>query len=121
MSPKAQILIVDDEPDIVEGARMWLEAAGYSTNTARNGVDGVKQAKDHPPDAIVLDVRMPKKDGLRVLTDLRDRPETRNIPVVMLSASLVDQQRTLEAGARFFLRKPYTGKDLVAAIDGALN
>jgi DNA-binding response OmpR family regulator len=116
-----QILLIDDDQDVLRGASLRLGAAGYRPTTACDGRQGIDRAvKDHP-DAIVLDVRMPHMDGLQVLSTLRHRAETRAIPVIMLSASLVDQDAALEAGARFFLTKPYQSKALLAALRAALR
>jgi CheY-like chemotaxis protein len=116
-----QILVVDDEAEVVRGISLWLAAAGFATYTAANGDDIVATAQKCKPHAIVLDVRMPGRDGLGVLEELRRSEGTMHIPVVMLSASLVDQQRALDAGARFFLPKPYEGKHLVAALKAAIG
>ena len=116
-----KILVVDDDREITDGASMRLHAAGYDTLAAHDGAQGVATAIETKPDAIVLDVRMPNRDGLQALEDLRKNEKTCNIPIVVLSASLVDQQAALDAGARFFLTKPYLGKNLLAAVDAALN
>lgn len=121
MAQNKQVLIVDDETELVRGISLWLSAAGFSTCTASDGDEAIAAAQKSRPDAVVLDVRLPGRDGLAVLDDLRRLPETMHIPVVMLSASLVDQQRALDAGARFFLSKPYAGKDLVAAVKAAID
>jgi CheY-like chemotaxis protein len=116
MSNGQRVLIVDDNREIVCAARMRLESAGYDTLAAFDGAEGIKCARENHPDAIVLDVRMPVKDGLTTLAELRRDHATAMIPVVMLSASVVDQQAALEAGARFYLRKPFQGKQLLEAI-----
>ncbi|MBI3469449.1 MAG: response regulator [Planctomycetes bacterium] len=118
-SPK-QVLVVDDDQDIVRGTDLRLRAAGYSTLCAHTGERGLSLAAREHPDAIVLDVRMPGMDGLTVLSRLREREDTRRIPVVMLSASLRDQQKGLDAGARVFLTKPYRGRTLVEAVEMAI-
>lgn len=114
------ILIVDDNPEITRAAGLRLRAAGYEAITAPDGEQGVALAVAHHPDAIVLDVRMPGKDGMAALFELKDHRHTKDIPVVMLSASIVDQQAALDGGARFFLKKPYDGKQLVRALEAAL-
>lgn len=116
-----RVLIVDDDHDITTAAGMRLRAAGYDTMTASDGEVGVATAVEAQPDAIVLDVRMPKKDGLQALDELQQNETTCKIPIVMLSASLIEQQAALDAGARFFLTKPYQGKELIAAVAAALN
>ncbi len=116
-----QVLVVDDEPELVRGISLWLTAAGFGTCNAHDGDDALAVVRKRKPDAIVLDVRMPGRDGLSVLDELQGDVKTKHIPVVMLSASIVDQQRALDAGARFFLAKPYDGKDLIAAITSAID
>jgi len=118
-TPK-RVLLVDDEPDLIRGARLWLRSVGYQTCEAHDGEQAVAAAAEEHPDAIILDVRMPRKNGLAVLAELKQREDTKRIPIVMLSASLVDQQRALDAGAKFFLSKPYAGKTLLAAVDAAV-
>ena len=102
-------------------ARAFGCAAGYRTLAAYDGEQGVSSAKDNRPDAIVLDVRMPRVDGLTALKRLRGSDDTRHIPVVMVSASLVDQHEALDSGARFFLSKPYQPKSLLAAVQSAMS
>ena len=121
LSDQRRILLVDDDHDILRGACLRLRAAGYATMTVGDGEQAITAAVENQPDAIVLDVRMPKKDGLTALGELRSSSATRDIPVVMLSASVVDEKRSLDAGARYFLRKPYRGNDLLAAITAALT
>ena len=116
-----RVLVVDDDRDVLRATRLRLEIAGYKTFSASNGEEGVASAVELHPDVILLDVRMPRMDGLTALAILGDRAETENIPVVMLSASVVDQRAALDAGARFFLSKPYQGKTLLAAIKSATN
>jgi CheY-like chemotaxis protein len=115
------VLLIDDDRDVLHGACLRLGAAGYEPTTAVDGRKGIDRAIHDHPDAIVLDVRMPEMDGLEVLSALQQRADTRAIPVIMLSASLVDQDAALEAGARFFLTKPYQSKALLAALSAALR
>jgi DNA-binding response OmpR family regulator len=121
MPKSATVLIVDDDREIVRGVSLRLEAAGYRMLTAGDAEVGIATAVANRPDIIVLDVRLPRRNGLSALSDLKRRPQTKQIPVVMLSASVVDQQAALDAGARFFLRKPYRGDVLVQAIRTALG
>jgi CheY-like chemotaxis protein len=120
MPDLATVLMVDDDEEIVCAACLRLRAAGYRTLTAADGETGVATAIANHPDAILLDVRLPRRDGLSVLSQLKRQMETRDIPIVMLSASVVDQQAALDSGARFFLRKPYRGDMLVQAVQTAL-
>jgi CheY-like chemotaxis protein len=115
------VLLVDDDPEIARAASLRLIAAGYHTLTAHNGQAAVASAVSSRPNAVVLDVRMPVQDGLATLADLKHRQDTKDIPVIMLSASIGDQQTALDAGARFFLRKPYRGEALVQAVNSAIS
>jgi CheY-like chemotaxis protein len=121
MSDFRRVLVVDDDDDIRAGAITRLRMAGFETLQAVDGEQGLECARTAHPDAVVLDVRMPVKDGLAALRELRSLPETRDIPVVMLSASLSDEQAALRGGAAYFLRKPYQGRSLIAAIRSALE
>jgi DNA-binding response OmpR family regulator len=117
---RQRVLLVDDDHEILEAARLRLRAAGYETCEAHDGTEGVEAAHRSHPDAIVMDIKMPHMDGLQALGELRRCVDTERIPVVMLSASLIDRQKALDAGARFFLTKPYQGKALVDAVQTAL-
>jgi DNA-binding response OmpR family regulator len=121
MPDQVTVLMVDDDEEIVCAACLRLRAAGFDTLTASDGEAGVAAAIANHPDAILLDVRLPRRGGLSVLSELKRKLETKDIPVVMLSASVVDQQAALDAGARFFLRKPYRGDMLVQAVRTALT
>ncbi len=111
-----KVLLVDDDRDILEASSMRLRSAGYQTMAAGDGLEGVALAERHHPDAIVLDVRMPRLDGLSALNELRKNELTSDIPVIMLSASLLDQQAALDAGARLFVTKPYRSQHLIDAV-----
>lgn len=114
---RRSLLLVDDDPDIVRGAKMRLTAAGYDVTGAVNGSECVSIACRDNPDAILLDVRMPGQDGLETLSQLQSDASTRDIPVVMLSGSVADEKSALDRGAKFFLRKPFCGALLLSAID----
>lgn len=118
---KNRILLVDDDHDIVTGTSIRLSAAGYETSAAYDGDAGIAAAIQTHPDAIVLDIRMPIKTGLETLDELKQNAITKSIPVVMLSASLGDETTSLDHGAKFFLKKPYRGCDLVQAVGAAVS
>jgi DNA-binding response OmpR family regulator len=121
MTDKGAILMVDDDPEILRATGLRLRAAGYRTHMASDGDEGIAAAAAEHPDLILLDVRMPRKDGLTALADLKRRSDTQAIPVVILSASIVDEKAALDAGARFFIRKPYRGDLLLKAIRTAMS
>ena len=83
---KKRILVVDDEPDLVMMVRKNLEKAGYKVEVAYNGVEAMEKVKANPPDAIVLDVMMPEKDGYEVCAELKHDDKYQDIPIVMLTA-----------------------------------
>jgi CheY-like chemotaxis protein len=114
---KNAVLLVDDDHDVAFGASLRLRAAGYETLVAHDGKAGVDVARQRQPAAIVLDVRMPGMNGLVALANLQHDPRTKDIPIIILSASLVDQQAALDAGARYFLTKPYQPTTLVTAVE----
>ena len=112
-----RILVVDDDREIARGLSYRLKAKGYEVQAAHGGEQGFTLACEERPDAVVLDIRMPDVDGLTVLSRLKDHPETKSIPVIMCSASLVDQKDALDRGASFFVQKPFEAEVLLAAIE----
>jgi DNA-binding response OmpR family regulator len=104
------VLLVEDDPAVLEMYRLKLELDGYRVNTAQDGEDGLKKAGSLKPDIIFLDIRLPKMDGLEVLRKLRAEDHTRNIPVIILSnydeEDLVS--RGLRLGAHEYLIKART-------------
>jgi CheY-like chemotaxis protein len=115
------ILLVEDDHDVAFGVSLRLRSAGYQTLIAHDGHDGVSVARKARPTAIVMDVRMPRMNGLVALGKLQHDDRTKHIPIVMLSASVVDQQAALDAGARYFLTKPYQPMTLLTAIERAIS
>jgi two-component system response regulator MprA len=115
------VLVVEDEPAIMTATLVRLRVAGYATLSACDGEEGVRLAEEHLPDAIVMDVRMPKMDGLTALRQLKVQETTRHVPVIMVSGSLPQKQASLEAGARFYLMKPCQPGELLSAVRLALS
>lgn len=113
---RLRVLVVDDDECISEGTQFRLRAAGWEALIAVNGQECLDVATQQQPDVIVMDVRMPVMDGLTALKQLKAMIATRHIPVIMLSASVVDNEAALESGARFFIRKPFDGRSLMEAI-----
>lgn len=115
------ILLVDDDAEIRFGTSLRLKSFGYSVKTATDGEEAIEQAMTDPPSLMLMDIRMPRLDGLSALRRLQADPVTRSIPVVIASASPNDQENSLELGAKFFLRKPYSNESLAAAITSAVT
>jgi CheY-like chemotaxis protein len=83
---KKYILVVDDDPDLVETVAMMLESKGCEVGKAYDGVEGEESIKQRRPDLVILDVMMPRKDGYILCAELKSDPKTRDIPVVLLTA-----------------------------------
>ncbi|HEY7728577.1 MAG TPA: response regulator [Candidatus Eisenbacteria bacterium] len=119
----ARILFVDDEPDIRTLVKLRLERAGHEVINAASAPDALDLIRRQgPPDLVVIDVMMPEVSGFDLLWELRNRPETANLPAIFLSA-VVDQAsiRTgTELGATY-LTKPFVASALLKAIDRALK
>lgn len=114
----AKILAVDDERSIVRLVQVTLERAGHQVSTASDGREGLSSVHANRPDLIVLDVMMPHMDGHEALAQLRRDPQTRDIPVIMLTAKAQDQDvfRGYQSGADCYLTKPFNPKELVAFV-----
>ena len=86
MSDKKYILVVDDDPDLVETVAMMLESKGCEVGMAYDGVEGEESIKARRPELVILDIMMPRKDGYVLCSELKSNPETRDIPVILLTA-----------------------------------
>ncbi len=117
-----KILIVDDDPDIVYVLSVRLKANGYTTVTAIDGEAALRKAKEEHPDLILLDVVMPKMDGYQVLGELNKYPETKKIPVIMLTArgQIEDADKAMALGATSYVLKPFDSVELLAKVKEAL-
>ncbi len=119
----AKVLIIDDDPDILQFVRMNLELEGFDVRTAEGGPAGLEAAKESPPDLVLLDVMMPEMDGLTVLRRLRTSPPTMNVPVILLTAKALAEDRVkgLELGADDYVTKPFDLEELVARVKTVLR
>jgi len=127
MSEKKRILVVDDEPDFCSIVQGQLEKEGYDVDLAYNGVEGLEKVRSNPPDAIVLDVMMPEKDGYEVCKELKADEATADIPVVLLTAvaSHVTSTRYSHADgmsteADDYIAKPASAEEICESIRGLL-
>ena len=118
----ATILVVDDAPPNVKLLRLILKDAGYRVLEARSGPEALETLRREKPDAMVLDVRMPGMTGYEVCKVIRHDPEFAALPVIMVTAlSLAEERiRGIEAGATDFISKPFNKKELLARIQSSL-
>jgi len=118
-----KILLVDDEPDILEILSYNLSAEGYTISTASNGVEAVKKAKKHQPHLIIMDVMMPEMDGIEACEKIRTLPELKNTIITFLTARGEDYSQVagFEAGADDYITKPIKPKVLVSKIKSLLR
>lgn len=112
------VLVVEDEPAQREVLCYNLEAEGFRVTTAGNGEDGLLMVQEDPPDVMVLDWMLPSVSGIEVCRQMKARPDTRAIAVIMLSARSeeVDRVRGLETGADDYVVKPYAVSELLARV-----
>ncbi len=116
----ATVLIVEDDPTTTDLVRLYLRRDGYRVLTASDGLEGLNVARESRPDLVVLDLMLPKVDGLTVCQDLR---EESNVPIVMLTA-MVDEEdrlRGLDLGADDYLTKPFSPRELAARVRAVLR
>jgi two-component system alkaline phosphatase synthesis response regulator PhoP len=123
-----KILIVDDDPDLVEAVTMILESKDYDVIAAYGGIEGLEKAKTEDPDLIVLDVMMPDKDGYAVCKELKADPQYSKIPILLLTAVVskisttrYTQQMGLETEADDYIDKPVEPAELVRRIEVLLG
>ena len=114
------VLVVDDDPNVVELARLYLEREGYRVLTALDGADGLASAREERPDIVVLDVMLPRLNGLDVCRALREESQ---IPIIMLTARVEEEDRLtgLELGADDYITKPFSPRELAARVRAVLR
>ncbi len=116
----SKILIVDDESNIIELIRLYLEKEGFTTVIARNGSEALSKFRMENPDLIILDIMIPEPDGWQVCREIR---QSSNVPIIMLTAKseTFDKVLGLELGADDYLTKPFEAKELVARVKAVLR
>ena len=123
-----KILLIDDDPDLLNAVRMILESKNYNVAMAFGGIEGLEKAKTENHDLIVLDVMMPDKDGYSVCKELKSNPELSRIPVILLTAVVshisttrFTQQMGMETEADDYIDKPVEPNVLVKRIETLLS
>ena len=117
-----KILIADDRPEVVELVRVTLEGEDYEIVDASNGKETLRKARLEKPDLVLLDVVMPKMDGFEVCRKLKKDPQTKEIPIIMLTAKgqEADKEKGREVGASDYITKPFSPSALLIKIEEIL-
>ena len=115
-----RILVVDDEPSVLEVARAYLEREGFIVDTAGDGSAALQQIDRKPPDLIVLDLMLPDVTGEQIAATVRERSD---VPILMLTAKVTEEQRVhgFELGADDYLTKPFSPRELVVRVKAILR
>ena len=118
-----RVLVADDDPDILTVVKINLELDGFEVDTAVDGEDAMQKATSTPPNVIILDIMMPRMDGLTALHRLRSQAGTANIPIILLTARGLpeDRVRGLELGADDYITKPFDITELAARVKAVLR
>ncbi len=120
--PAPTVLVVEDDPTILQLLEVNFEMEGFIVVRAEDGEQGLAAARETKPDVVVSDVMMPKMSGLELVKALKASPETRSIPVILLSAKAqgTDVRGGLEAGADDYVTKPFEPLDLIDRVNAVL-
>ena len=123
MATKRKILLVEDNPATVDVILKELEFLGYESIVAEDGKEGVDKAASHMPDLIIMDISLPKMDGLEATSMIRKNPKTQSIPILAATARALpgDKEKCLQAGCDDYIAKPFTHRELGAAIKKLLR
>ncbi|MGY9048510.1 hypothetical protein P775_08170 [Puniceibacterium antarcticum] len=113
-----QVLVIEDEPNIIEAISFILSRDGWTVKTHSNGLTAVETVLMRKPDVVILDVMLPGKSGYDILRELRDLPQTATLPILMLTARGQTKDRELaeRAGVSHFMTKPFSNAEVLAAV-----
>jgi CheY-like chemotaxis protein len=123
MSPRKKILLVDDSPTVLMLERGMLEGRPYDVAVARDGQEAMERVEAEPPDLIVMDVMMPRLDGLQACRALRSREESRQIPVIIVTTlgEVMDREAAYASGCTDYVTKPIDGLEFLTKIENYLG
>jgi DNA-binding response OmpR family regulator len=112
------ILVVDDEPNIVLSLEFLMRQVGYEVRVARDGEAALTAVAENPPDLVLLDVMMPKRDGYDVCQTIRANPAWKNVKIIMLTAKGrdIEREKGLALGADDYVTKPFSTRDVVERV-----
>ena len=113
-----RVLVIEDEPNIIEAISFILSRDGWTVSTHSNGHDAVEVVFSETPDLLILDVMLPGKSGYDILRDLRAAGPTRNLPILMLTArgQKTDRETAEQAGVSRFMTKPFSNAEVLNAV-----
>jgi two-component system response regulator VicR len=114
------VMVVDDEPEITEVVASALEDDGFNVEKASDGRRALELVERHPPDAMVLDLNLPKVDGLQVVQRCRANPATRDVPIIIVSGSR-DALQEIDLQSLVFVEKPFDLEVLLVLIEDAVS
>ncbi|MEO1397786.1 MAG: response regulator [Pseudomonadota bacterium] len=114
-----RVLLVEDEPNIIEAIRFILSRDGWQVSTHADGATAMEAIQRHAPDVVVLDVMLPGRSGFDILRDIRADTQASNLPVLMLTAKgqSQDRDRAERYGVTQFMTKPFANADVLAAVN----
>ncbi|WP_417836914.1 response regulator transcription factor [Thalassospira tepidiphila] len=123
MNERPKVLIAEDEETIVESLSFLMEKEGYDVSVATDGRTAISMIARDIPDMVLLDVMMPVCDGFEVVRAARNDPNTRQMPIMMLTAKTreVDRRKGLELGVDDFVTKPFSTRDVVSRVKALLE
>jgi DNA-binding response OmpR family regulator len=112
------VLVIEDEPNIIEAIRFILQREGWRVNTHSDGESAIETVRQVRPDVLILDVMLPGRSGFDILRDLRADPPTRDLPVLMLTARGQSRDREMaeRAGASRYIAKPFSNAEVLDAV-----
>lgn len=112
------VLLIEDEPNIIEAIRFLLTRDGWTVDTHSDGMDAVQVVQAANPDLVILDLMLPGRSGMDILRDLRDIPELEKLPVLMLTARGQSRDREMaeKAGVSRFMTKPFSNAEVLTAV-----
>ncbi len=118
---KGRILIVDDEPDIRASLSDLLWLTGYTVETAERGHQGLELMAQHLPDVVLLDLKLPDLDGYSLCQSIKTNPQTKDIPVIFISACHDEMNRAFDVGGADYITKPFHNQEVIARIENQLT
>jgi len=120
---KLTVLVIDDDPVILELLRVNFQIEGFDVICAKDGEEGLKLAHSERPDVVISDIMMPRRDGLQMLSDLKSHPDTQDLPVILVSAKAQrsEVQHGLDMGADDYITKPFDPLELIDRLNAVMS